>query len=352
MNNPIYDFDTKNKSFLDVHYRLKEAGIKNNAFHLTLFNPELRGVDPYAKDLTDEQKRDIIKECSENIFYYLREVLRVNPYCGAERHMVHLDIGFLSALYCFTQNTTVYLMKPSFCCNITNALSMISHSFKFGNSCEDFTFIGSTRSIPRRHIRTMVDMITEGIPSYMVSKNVAGDNFDKDKVKPNNIDSYVDPVTDNVAVTSPSPRSQQEAEDIGRGLSANYIYIDEFEHMKYPDVLIQSSLAVRLAIDASAKRYGLNSCMVITSDLGKLSDENCRRSLKISTHLVRWRLEMLDMPVNEFLAYVKKHSDYNGVCVCFNYKELGLDEKWFKHSCQLLGGIPDRIDRELLLRRV
>lgn len=351
MTKPIYDFVTKNESFLDVHYKLKDAGIKNNAFHLALFNPELQGVDPYAEDLTDEQKQAIIKECSENIFYYLREVLRVKP-AGVERHMVHMDIGFLSALYCFTQNTTVYLMKPSFCHNATDALSMLSHSFKFGNGCEDFTFIGDTRSIPRRRIRSMEDMVTNGLPSYMVSKNIVGDNFDKDKVKPNNIDSYVDPVTNNAVVTSPSPRSKQEAENIGRGLSANYVYIDEFEHMKYPDVLIQSSLAVRTTLGVNAKKYGLNSGMVITSDLGKLSDENCRRSLKISTHLVRWRLEMLDMPVNEFLAYVKKHSDYNGVCVCFNYKELGLDEKWFKHSCQLLGGIPDRIDRQLLLRRI
>ena len=79
MNKPIYDFTTKNTSFLDVHYKLRDAGIKNNAFHLVLFNPELQGVDPYAEDLTDEQKQAIIKECSENIFYYLREVLRVKP---------------------------------------------------------------------------------------------------------------------------------------------------------------------------------------------------------------------------------------------------------------------------------
>ena len=31
---PVYDWDTQNKSFIDVHKQLKLLGIKNNAFHL------------------------------------------------------------------------------------------------------------------------------------------------------------------------------------------------------------------------------------------------------------------------------------------------------------------------------
>lgn len=179
-----------------------------------------------------------------------------------------------------------------------------------------------------------------------------GDTFDKTKVKPHSVDSYVDPVSNNVVIASPSPSTEAQAIDIGNSLSCNYVYIDEFEHIKYPDRLIRASIPVQRVVSVNAKRYGLNSCMVITSSVGKLSDKDCRRSLRVSTHFVRWRLDMLDLPDNELLSYVAKHSDYNGVLVCFNYKELGLDEKWFKHSCQLLGGIPERIDRELLLRHI
>lgn len=164
MTQPIYDFSTKNKSFLDVHYRLKNAGVKNNAFHLTLLNPELQGVDPYAEDLTEEQKRAIIKECSENICYYLREVLRVKQHGAMERHMVHMDLAFVSTLYCFMKNTPVYLMKPKFCHNTSDALAMLSHAFKFGNGCEDFTFIGNDKSLARQHIKTMTSMLDDGLP--------------------------------------------------------------------------------------------------------------------------------------------------------------------------------------------
>lgn len=186
----------------------------------------------------------------------------------------------------------------------------------------------------------------------MISTNIIGETFDKTKVKPHSVDSYVDPVSNNVVIASPSPSTEAQAIDIGNSLSCNYVYIDEFEHIKYPDRLIRASIPVQRAVSVNARRYGLNSCMLITSNIGKLSDKDCRRSLRVSTHFVRWRLDMLDLPDNEFLSYVAKHSDYNGVLVCFNYKELGLDEKWFKHSCQLLGGIPERIDRELLLRHI
>ena len=59
---PIYDFKTKNKSFIEVHLQLKLLGVKNNAFHLLLLNPALQGVDPYDENLTPMQIMMIIVE--------------------------------------------------------------------------------------------------------------------------------------------------------------------------------------------------------------------------------------------------------------------------------------------------
>ena len=80
---PIYDWKTENKSFIDVHIQLKLLGIKNNAFHLILLNPLLQGVDPYSEDLTNEQVMMIVQECKLNMFYYLREVVRTRWWFGS-----------------------------------------------------------------------------------------------------------------------------------------------------------------------------------------------------------------------------------------------------------------------------
>ena len=36
MNSFYYDFDTRNKSFLEMHHYLKSIGVENNKFMLTI----------------------------------------------------------------------------------------------------------------------------------------------------------------------------------------------------------------------------------------------------------------------------------------------------------------------------
>ena len=57
-----YQMSTANKSFINMHYYLKSIGIKNNKFMLSLFDPDLAGVDPYDPSLSLEMKMKIYRE--------------------------------------------------------------------------------------------------------------------------------------------------------------------------------------------------------------------------------------------------------------------------------------------------
>ena len=57
---------TSNKSFLDMHYFLKERGIKNNDFFLVLRDSGLAGVDPRDPNLPPNMKLRILQECRIN----------------------------------------------------------------------------------------------------------------------------------------------------------------------------------------------------------------------------------------------------------------------------------------------
>ena len=80
---PYIDYNTKNQSFLRIALVLKRMGIHNYYFFLSLYDRTLLGVDPRSPNLTTEQMLRISQECKINIWYFLREVVRV-PVIGQE----------------------------------------------------------------------------------------------------------------------------------------------------------------------------------------------------------------------------------------------------------------------------
>jgi len=58
--------ETTNQSFLDMHYYLKNKGIRNNDFFLALLDTDLRGVDPRDPHLSNHMKIKILQECRNN----------------------------------------------------------------------------------------------------------------------------------------------------------------------------------------------------------------------------------------------------------------------------------------------
>lgn len=81
----IYDVKTKNISFLKVSKMLRDQGIKNNKFMLSLYDADLQGIDPRSKEIENDPELQIkiYREICRNVWYYLREIVRI-PADGAE----------------------------------------------------------------------------------------------------------------------------------------------------------------------------------------------------------------------------------------------------------------------------
>jgi len=78
----IYDYNTKNISFIKMAKQLKDKGVRNWNFMLTLYDPKLQGIDPYDPNLSLEMQVRIQKEVMINYWYYVREVIRINSTGG------------------------------------------------------------------------------------------------------------------------------------------------------------------------------------------------------------------------------------------------------------------------------
>ena len=98
-----YDTNTKNQSFLDMHYFLKSIGIQNNAFFLAIYDTDLIGVDPRDPKLNVMMKKKIFLECQRNFWYFIREVVRIPDQGGTVGGGVpyKLHRGNLALNYCF-----------------------------------------------------------------------------------------------------------------------------------------------------------------------------------------------------------------------------------------------------------
>ena len=100
----IYDTDTRNISFIQVAVDLKKLGVKNHLFMLKLYDPSLKGVDPYDPDLTEEQMIRIINECYINPWYYLREVARIPDQGNPAGIPYQANRANMAMTFCFTKN--------------------------------------------------------------------------------------------------------------------------------------------------------------------------------------------------------------------------------------------------------
>ena len=106
----IYDFQTKNESFIEMAYQLKQEGRKNWKFFLLLLDEDLVGVNPYDPNLSDAMKFKIQKEVINNYWYYIREVIKIPEAGGYTTY--RLNKLNLAISYCMSMNLNCFIEGP------------------------------------------------------------------------------------------------------------------------------------------------------------------------------------------------------------------------------------------------
>lgn len=349
--NAIYDFNTTNKSFLNVQKQLEINGVKNNAFHLILLNPLLQGVDPYDENLTLEQVMMIIQECKLNLWYYLREVVRIEEDGGNIVHF-RMDRGTLASTYCFFNNINHYLMKPRQTGKTVGICAELSWAFKFRAVNSGFLFGNYKPEMSVKNLRTMKNVI-KSLPGYMANAGTEDvDNSGKTIRKTDNVKTYSEPGSKNMAMIAGSANTEDAAETVGRGYTQAYQYLDEAEFIKYIDIIVKVSGMSFNTASANAEKNGSGYCRIFSTTPGDLgNDKTCQRAMEIVNDAVLWNEKFYDMPINEFKDLIIRKSKFRVVYIEYNYHQLGYGEDWFVRACSNVGNDVNKIKREILLQR-
>lgn len=351
-NGPIYDWDTENKSFLQVQQQLESLDIKNNAFHLILFNPLLKGVDPYSEDLTGEQVLMIIHECQINVFYYIREVVRIPEQGSGKPVRFRMDRGTLAATFCFANDINFYLIKPRQTGKSVGIAALLSWAFKFGVTNGQFMFAGNQEKTPKENLKKM-KLYIGMLPSYLAKMGTqTKDSSGRTVRKINNVKSYLEPVTNNSAMCAGCAISESAAEEIGRGDSHVYEFFDEAEFTSWIETIVQVSGMAFNTASQNAFANGAHACRIFASTPGDLSDKKkCGSAMKIVDDAMVWEEGFYDEDINEIKAKLYKKSKYHVIYIEYSYKQLGYGEEWFRWACSQVGGNVAKIRREILLQR-
>ena len=155
----IYDFSTRNKSFVIMSQRLGDKGVKNNKFMLELHNEDLQNFD-YEKfihigkqdpfSLTHEDAKfyalsliAIRKEIKENPWYFFREM----PFF--ENTMFQLNIANLTMIWAYINEASVFVEAPRQSTKTTTAelLQIYDKHFSKAKSVDDFYSINLIRRV-------------------------------------------------------------------------------------------------------------------------------------------------------------------------------------------------------------
>lgn len=348
---PIYDYQTKNVSFLKVQKQLEMLGVRNNEFFLLLLNPRLQGVDPHDPNISPELALMVIEECQLNFFYYLREVVRI-PQQGAGVVPFELDRATLAAAYCFINDINHYLIKPRQTGKSVGISAFLSWAFKFGVTNGGFAFYANKEKNSKANLKRMKTYIGL-LPKYLADAGAEMRDSSGNRIRRiNNIKRYYEPGSGNTADVMNCAISEETADELGRGDTHNFEFYDEAEFMNYIETTVGVSGPAFNTASYNALKNGMHSCRIFATTPGDLSNEKkCGSAMKLVEDAVVWEERFYDVNPLDFKRHIAKKSNYRIVYIEYSYQKLGLTEAWFVRACANVGNNISKIRREILLQR-
>lgn len=323
----MIDMETTNKSFLKMAELYRRMGIENNAFHLTLLQRELQGVDPYDPNLTADIKLKIIQECKWNPWYLFREVMRVPSQSGGTPVRFRANRGNIALIWAFFNHIMFFLIQPrqtgksvSTDCLMIALIFILAASTKINMITKD----NKLRMANVDRLKAIRDLL----PPYLwvLDKNDADNSHEI---------TYLS--KKNVYGTAVAQSSESNATNVGRGSTAPIAHIDEAPFIKFIGTILPAMLAAGSAARDEARLNNQPYGTIITTTAGKIDDRDGGFVYEILMEAAIWDEMYLDLDNHEHLIKVLKkacRSEDGSVAIngTFSHTQLGFSNEWLRNA--------------------
>lgn len=353
VQNPVTIYtqlSTRNKSFLKMHYYLRDIGIPDNknAFMLALFDPDLAGVNPYDPRLNQNMKLKILKEVMINYWYYLREVVRLPSQGGVgEGEMYNLHRGNLAFNFLVSLNINTYLELPRQQGKTLATELRLLWVFNYGTTNSYIGLFNKDGPAVKESLGR-IKKYRELLPTYLRMDTVLQSDGKKGRKAKDTVERLDHTINKNIMVTFNSSQNKNIASNRLRGKTVPLLWFDEHAFIKFIKETYLNGVPAMSTAMRKARENNVPHGVMITTTPGDLTTDEGIYSFKVREDALEFDESWYGLTAPEIYTMISNNTS-NFVHVKFSYKQLGLSEKWFEEQCKELQYDYDRIKSELLL---
>ena len=341
-----YQMNTLNQSFLDMHYYLKAKGIKNNKFHLLLYDNDLAYIDPHDVNLNTYMKQKVFLECQRNFWYYIREVVRVQSQ-GGPYVRYKLDRGNLALNFCFTLNLNIYQEQPRQTGKTVATEVWYSWVYNFGSRNANMIFLNKKHDDAKRNLSSLKDII-KALPPYLRFDQAFG--VDGKKLKASNTVSYIQhKINYNNIRALPMARNRTAAISLLRGQTITNCWIDESAFFQFLEESLQNGMPALTTAFRNCRMNGAPHGLCLTSTPGFLTTEEGQYMYDLKGKMTPFSELWYDFTLQQLTDTLQANEKSIFVYIRTTYQQLGYSEQWLKDRIKEQNQKWTDIRREFLL---
>lgn len=335
----IIDYDTKNETFLRMAAVYKKMGIKNNAFHLSLLQPEIKALDPFSEELDLEQKTLISIECRYNPWYFFREVVRIPPVAGPMPVPFRANRGNLALIWCFFTHTDIALIQPRQTGKSVSTDTISDWLIYIGANNTTMSMLTKDDMLRKANVERL-KKIRDNLPPYLNPKT----KKDSDNQHEVTCRAY-----NNIYRTSVAQNTEASANNLGRGMTSPVFHIDEAPFIRHISTTLPAALASGSAAREEAKVWNRPYGNIFTTTAGKKDDRDGKFVYDMIHGGAVWTEQFLDASGPEQLKeLVERNCSGRKLLVnaTFSHRQLGFTDEWLYEAMRTANSYGEAADRD------
>lgn len=314
--------NTRNETFLRQAEAYQRMGVNNCEFLLALLNPELADVDPFDPHLPVEIQEAIAYEAYHNPWYYHREIARIEPkggggtlsYLLANRSIIYFLWTTLNGLNVFM----IQHRQSGKSVGSDFQSNYITHIAGYKNTIAILTKDDNLRAEQIERIKGLRDVL----PAYLNPYDKRHDGDPRETLRCERWDN---------TITTAVPRSsEQQARNVGRGMTAPIAVIDESPFIPHIGIIVPSMLGSTSRARKIAREQGEFNYTAFITTAGDRVDKSGGYMYSIYSGGIQWDEKLfLDCPDRETLKEMIKRGRKGPmeiVCATFSHRQLGVSD--------------------------
>ncbi len=344
-----YQMETTNRSFLNMHYYLKDIGIQHNKFMLVLFDRDLAAVDPHDKMLSFTAKSKVLREVVVNYWYFIRECVRIpesgGTVGGGKKY--ELNRGNMALSFCMLFNINTILEMPRQIGKTVGVAVWLLFLYNFGTTNSVMALLNKRMDDSKNNLQ-LIRNIREALPEYLRMSKFY-DQSGKQIKRPDRVETMEHPSNKNKLLTFPQAKNAVAAANLLRGRTIPIIWGDEWAFIPYNKIIYTNMVPAFNTASRNAKMNHSHYGILLTTTPGVLTTDEGLAAYHMEEMATPFSEQWYDLDLQELQDKLDSNPNSTFVYIRYTYQQLGKDEKWFKETCRLMELEWADIRREILL---